>query len=101
MSSTKEGNPLIGNKYKSFPQLVAICINACLSSFFVGYSLVYVGALHPEDFKPIIMEQYHLNLGDSANSIRNTEAIVQGLIPIGGMIGALLTSPLFKRVSRK
>ena len=76
-------------------------MNATLSSFWVGYSLVYVGALHTEDFKPIIMDQYGLNFGDEGNSIRNTQAIVQGLIPIGAMGGALLSSVLIKKVSRK
>ena len=76
-------------------------MNACLSSFWVGYSLVYVGALHPGEFRPIIMDQYGLNLGDKGDSIKNTQAIVQGLIPIGAMGGALLSSLLIKNISRK
>lgn len=43
-------NPLITPKYKSYKSLAAICLNASLSAFFVGYSLVYMGSLTHEDF---------------------------------------------------
>ena len=41
----EESNPLITQQYNSFCKLLTICFNACLASFFVGYSLVYLGTL--------------------------------------------------------
>ena len=97
----KDNNPLVGPRYRSLCRLILICMNASLSAFWVGYSLAYVGALHTSEFNPTIMIQYHLNLGDEGDSIKYTQAIVQGLIPIGAMFGALLSSPLIKNASRK
>lgn len=57
----EESSPLITPKYKSYLSLVAICLNASLSAFFVGYSLVYIGSLTHDDFEAAIMEGYKFN----------------------------------------
>jgi hypothetical protein len=48
-------NPLITPLYKSYWKLLAICMNASLSAFFVGYSLVYIGSLSIDDFPRVIV----------------------------------------------
>lgn len=60
-------NPLITPKYKSYKSLAAICLNASLSAFFVGYSLVYMGSLTHEDFEIAITQGYKFNEHDWGN----------------------------------
>lgn len=38
-------NPLLEHKYRSYCHLLSICLNAALSSFYIGYSLVAASAM--------------------------------------------------------
>ena len=57
-----DARPLINRRYKSFCQILSICINACLSSIFIGYSLVYLGTLPNFQF---IIDEYSIGSHDT------------------------------------
>lgn len=57
MENPKGYRPLRSHQYNSFSKILLICINVCLSSFFLGYAIVYIGALPDFTF---IMEYYFI-----------------------------------------
>lgn len=73
--------------------MFGIAINAALSSFFIGYSLVCIGAIQ---FSYII-QIYGLENWDP----NVAESVVNGAVPIGAMGGALLSSQIISRISRR
>jgi hypothetical protein len=93
-------SPLITPLYKSYVKLLAICINVSLSAFWVGYSLVYMGSIGKEDFKPAILEDYNF-LSWKLENDEFYKSIIQGVLPIGAIFGALLSSQLIRRLSRR
>ena len=94
--STDEEVPLLSSKqYTSFCRVLLICINACLSAFFVGYSLIYMGTLPNFQF---IIDTYHIG---SHSTFSLTQSLVQGCVPVGAIFGALSSGWFLKRFSRK
>lgn len=85
---------LVVKKHKSTIFIFLVCINAALSAFYVGYSLVYISTF--QDFQTII-DIYDIKIG----GVDVTESVVTGCVPIGAMIGALLSSILLKKLSRR
>lgn len=71
-----------------------MCINAALAAFYVGYALVYISTF--QDFNTII-QIYGIQVGGQDT----TESVVTGCVPIGAMIGALSSSLLLKKFSRR
>lgn len=55
---------MVGDEVKSYTKLFLICLNVCLSAFYVGYSLVYVGMLKEDDFQKVIVNDYGFFLWD-------------------------------------
>ena len=49
--------PLLSRQYKSLSKMILICINVCLSSFYFGYALAYMGTLSDFTF---IMDYYSI-----------------------------------------
>jgi hypothetical protein len=85
---------LLENKvtYKSRSQITLIVFNITLSSFYFGYCLVYLGSTPTETYKDI----YHITIEDST-----TEGLLNGCIPVGALFGALGSSLLISRFSRR
>ena len=78
----------------SYSKIFLICLNISLSSLFIGYALVYVSAIGK--FKTII-GIYNVHIGSESD----TESFIQGIVPIGGIIGGLGGRPIIKLFSRK
>lgn len=81
-------------KHKSTLLIFCVCINASLSAFYAGYSLVYISTF--ENFETII-NIYDIRIGTQDV----TESIITGCVPVGAMIGALISSILLKKFSRR
>ena len=81
-------------KHKSTVFIFFVCINAALSAFFIGYSLVYISTI--QNFETII-KIYGIKIGGADV----TESVVTGCVPIGSMIGAILSSIMLKKLSRR
>jgi hypothetical protein len=71
-----------------------VCFNAALAAFYVGYALVYISTF--QSFKTII-DIYGIQIGGDDT----TESLVTGCLPVGAMIGALSSSLLLKKLSRR
>ena len=84
--------PLGGKTYKSFFALLLRVINLCLGSFYFGYGLAYFGTFKFDTIAEIF--------GIEGN-IETVEGLLQGCIPVGGGIGALSSSIILKRFSRR
>jgi hypothetical protein len=81
-------------KHKSTLFIFFVCLNAAIASFFVGYALVYISTF--QNFRTII-DIYGIQIGGEDT----TESLITGCVPFGAMIGALSTSVLLSRLSRK
>jgi hypothetical protein len=92
MSST--GNPLLEERvtYQSKLKISLIVWNICLSSFYFGYCIVYLGQVKTETLQDIF------NIDISKGT---TEGILNGCIPIGALLGALCSSFFIARFSRR
>ena len=67
-------------------------INLCLSPFYFGYSLAYLGSFDFDNIITIFGISMDKNLANG---------LIQGCIPIGGGIGALSSFLLLRYLSRK
>lgn len=81
-------------KHKSTLFIFFVCINAALASFYVGYALVYISTF--QDFSTII-DIYDIRIGTEDV----TESVITGCVPIGAMVGALASSLLLSKLSRR
>lgn len=63
-----------------------------MSMYHFGYFLLYFNQIPIETLKEI----YHIPLGDAIS-----EGIINGCIPIGGLVGALSSSFFISRFSRR
>lgn len=90
----KEKNPLVTQqaKHKSTYQLILISLTIALSSFYFGYTLIYMGAI---PFKSIMLI-YSITMNEGT-----AQGILNGCIPIGALFGALGSSLLINRSSRR
>ena len=78
--------------YKSFMRVLLLGVNLSLSSFFFGYGIVYLGLFEFSNIAEIFSIEIDLSLA---------EGLLQGCIPIGAAIAALITSVLLKVLSRR
>jgi hypothetical protein len=69
-----------------------IVLNIALSSFYFGYTIVALGQVPTKTLQEIF---------DITLSKGTTEGIINGCIPIGALIGALSSSLLISRFSRR
>lgn len=70
----------------------AIALNISLSFFYFGYVIVYLGSIDVAVLKRI----YSIDLSESTAS-----GILNGVIPIGALFGALSSSFFIARFSRR
>jgi TRAP-type C4-dicarboxylate transport system permease small subunit len=79
-------------KSKSACKVLGYIFTLCISEFYFGYTLIYLSAI---DFNTIITE-YSITMEPSV-----AEGIFQGIVPIGGAIGAFSSALILSRLSRK
>lgn len=80
-------------KYRSFAKLVLMVLNLCMSPFYFGYTIQYLGTFDFETIKSV----YNINFSsdDLAKGLYN------GCVPVGAGVGALTSFLLLKNFSRK
>lgn len=66
--------------------------NITLASFYFGYGLVYLGTIPVET----LMKVYHIDFDKGV-----TQGILNGCVPIGALCGALMSSIVISKFSRK
>jgi len=81
-------------KYKSLYFFLFICINICLGAFLIGYYLVVYNSLQTQ-------LQYLLYQYSSSSTKTIYESIITAVIPLGGCLGSVLSSYLFRILGRK
>lgn len=64
----------------------------CLSDFYFGYMLVYLSAV---DFN-IVVEKFHIDFDPSV-----AQGVFQGIMPIGGAVGAISSAYFLGLFSRR
>jgi hypothetical protein len=67
-------------------------LNICLSSFYFGYSVVYLGQIDSDALVKIF---------DIPLTASTASGILNGCIPIGALLGALSSSILIAKFSRR
>lgn len=80
--------------YRSYAIILLICMNAAVSSFYFGYSMVYLATFPHFSF---VMETYDVNFG----SEHLTKSLVQGVVSIGCILGAILSWFVVQTISRR
>lgn len=68
------------------------CITVCLSNIYYGYTLIYISGI---DFS-VIAQQYNIDF-----DIHTAQGIFQGVMPIGGAIGAVSSVYFITKFSRR
>lgn len=79
-------------RYRSFMEILAIISTIALSSFYFGYAMVYLPAM---DFQAIY-SLYNINISYSV-----AQGILVACVPIGGGLGAVSSSLLIQKFSRR
>jgi hypothetical protein len=79
-------------RYKPIKEILMIIFNIALSSFYFGYSMVYLSSI---DFATIY------NLFNITINYQVAQGILVACIPIGGGLGAVSSSLLLSRFSRR
>lgn len=72
--------------------MLSYIFTICLSEFYFGYTLIYLSAI---DFN-IIIKEYSIDMEPSV-----AEGIFQGVMPIGGALGAISSAAILSRLSRR
>lgn len=87
-TSTKPTN----KRYKSRLTIALMTQTIALGFFFFGYCLVYLGSI------PIatILTVFHSEISSGV-----AQGLLNGCIPVGGFLGAMFSSILIKRLSRR
>lgn len=78
--------------YKSKAQITLIVLNIALSSFYFGYCMVYFGQLNISSILDILSFDMDPNVA---------KGLLNGCIPVGGLFGALSSSILLNKLSRR
>jgi hypothetical protein len=91
---SEDANPLIAQRvtYQSKLKISLIVLNICLSSFYFGYCIVYLGQIDIETIKKV----FDIDLSPGTAS-----GVLNGCIPIGALMGALSSSILIAKFSRR
>lgn len=91
-ASSREDLTIKEKTYKSFSKLIRMVLNLCFSSFYFGYALAYLGTFDFENIVPIF----------SITMDKETaQGLLNGCVPIGAGIGALSSSILLRKFSRR
>ena len=69
-----------------------IVINICLSQFYIGYGVAYLGTF---DFG-FIMQLYRIEIEQSV-----ADGLLQGCIPVGAGVGSLSSFFIMRYLSRR
>lgn len=67
-------------------------LNIALSSFYFGYCVVYFGQIQIETVRDIVGFDVDLNVA---------KGLLNGCIPVGALLGALSSSVLINKFSRR
>lgn len=78
--------------YKSQLKISLIVLNIALSSFYFGYAIVYFGQLNINTIREI----FNVDLEETT-----AKGVLNGCTPVGALIGALASSFLIKKLSRR
>lgn len=78
--------------YKSKLQMALIVWNITLASFYFGYCLVYMGTLPIETTMSVFQIDFDKGV---------MQGILNGCVPIGALTGALISSIVIARFSRR
>ena len=78
--------------YKSFFFILVVVLNACLGSFFVGYKLGELNLL-------VVDIKHIYNWSTTQTSIYT--GILNAMVPIGAILGAIVSGNLFSKIGRK
>lgn len=78
--------------YNSMFKIAVIVWNIAFSSFYFGYCIVYLGSIPIETLKDV----FGITLDDGT-----AQGLLNGCIPIGALAGALSSSLLISRFSRR
>lgn len=91
---SESNNPLMEARvtYQSKLKISLIVWNIALSSFYFGYSIVYLGQIDTNTLKDV----FSIDLSKGT-----TEGVLNGCIPIGALFGALSSSFFISRFSRR
>lgn len=95
MSELTSTDSLMGKTrktYKSRAQITLIVLNIALSCFYFGYCIVYFGQIQIEAIRDLIGFDVDLNVA---------KGLLNGCIPVGALLGALSSSILIKKFSRR
>jgi hypothetical protein len=89
-----ESNRLLESKrtYKSKGKISLVVLNIALSSFYFGYCIVYFGQLKIEEIKRI----FSIDIEDNT-----AKGVLNGCTPLGALVGALVSSFLIAKFSRR
>lgn len=79
-------------KYRSFFRILLVISNVSLSSFYFGYTIIYLSVL---DFN-LVIRIFDINISRSL-----AEGLITSCVPIGGLIGAYFSSYFIKHLSRR
>jgi hypothetical protein len=85
----------VEDTYKSFRKILQNVLVITLGSFYFGYTLTYISTI------PIVEVMNYFKIEQYVSSPSNVQGILSGIIPVGGGIGALLSSIVNKRLSRR
>ena len=80
-------------RYKSYPYLLRLCLNICLSSFYFGFSNGYFNAINFDH----IVQIFHIEKYPKAAA----QGILTGFMSVTGGLGAFSSSYLLQKFSRK
>lgn len=91
---SEHGKNLLLNRvtYQSKLKISLMVLNICLSSFYFGYCVVYLGQIDPETLVKIF---------DIPLTPATASGVLNGCIPIGALLGALSSSVLIAKFSRR
>ena len=78
--------------YRSIPKLAVLVSTICLSPFYFGYTIQYLGTF---EFKTIA-EIFNINI-----EINLAQGLLNGIVPIGAAIQALISFLMLKYFSRR
>jgi hypothetical protein len=80
------------SRYKSFWKVLLIIVVISLSSFYFGYTIIYLSVI---DFYTVI-DIFSIDM-----ERKNAEGLLTFCVPLGGLIGAWASSYFINNISRR
>jgi hypothetical protein len=81
--------------YRSFGSILANVLVITLGSFYFGYTLAYISTIPTVE----IINKFHID--DYISKPSSVQGILSGIIPVGAGVGALLSSVISSKFSRR